>query len=49
MKKIVEAKYTSLRFDEKTLGPNEMGFDCASAGVSCVLQTYIISLTLRRV
>ncbi|KAH7386805.1 alkaline-phosphatase-like protein [Phaeosphaeria sp. MPI-PUGE-AT-0046c] len=32
MKKIVEAKYTSLRFDEKPLGSKEVGFDCASSG-----------------
>lgn len=33
MKKIVEAKYSNLRFDETLLSPKEMGFECAK--VSC--------------
>lgn len=34
MKKIVEAKYTGLRFDEKVLGTKEMGSDCSTPDVS---------------
>ncbi|KAH8733139.1 alkaline-phosphatase-like protein, partial [Phaeosphaeriaceae sp. PMI808] len=33
MKRIVEAKYSSLRFDEKALNPTEMGFDCYSQAI----------------
>lgn len=28
VKKIVQAKYTTLRFDNKRLSPEEMGFGC---------------------
>jgi hypothetical protein len=34
MKKIVEAKYTSLRFDEQVLDIKEMGMDCTGFDVS---------------
>lgn len=34
MKKIVEAKYTSLRFDDKVLETKEMDMDCAGPDVS---------------
>jgi ethanolaminephosphotransferase len=30
MKKIVEAKHSSLRFDEDVLKAKDMGFDCSS-------------------
>jgi ethanolaminephosphotransferase len=36
MKKIVEAKYTGLRFDEKVLAAKDMGFECSSSAVSSV-------------
>jgi ethanolaminephosphotransferase len=36
MKKIVEAKYSGLRFDEKVLESKEMGFECSSTSVSFV-------------
>jgi ethanolaminephosphotransferase len=38
MKKIVEAKYTGLRFDEKITDTKDMGFECSST-VSCVKST----------
>ena len=34
MKKIVEAKYTNLRYDEKVLDAKELGFECSSLDVS---------------
>jgi hypothetical protein len=33
MKKIVEAKYTGLRFDENVLGAKELGFECSISAV----------------
>lgn len=33
MKKIVEAKYTGLRFDEEVLGAKELGFECSTSAV----------------
>jgi ethanolaminephosphotransferase len=33
MKTIVEATYSGVRFDEKTLGPKELGFECSSSAV----------------
>lgn len=33
MKTIVEAKYTSVRFDEEVLETKEMGFECFSPNV----------------
>jgi ethanolaminephosphotransferase len=30
MKKIVEAKYTGLRFDDKILDTKDIGFECSS-------------------
>jgi hypothetical protein len=34
MKKIVEAKYTSLRFDEQAMTAEDMGLECFPAKVS---------------
>lgn len=33
IKKIVEAKYTNLRFDDKVLKTSDMGFECFSPSV----------------
>jgi ethanolaminephosphotransferase len=33
MKTIVEATYSGVRFDEKTLGSKELGFECSSSAV----------------
>jgi ethanolaminephosphotransferase len=44
MKKIVEAKYTSLRFDEHVLGNKEVGFECSRSAVSCEMETHLCSL-----
>jgi ethanolaminephosphotransferase len=36
MKKIVEAKYTSLRFDEQVMTAKDMGLECFPAKVSAI-------------
>ena len=33
MKKIVDAKYAGLRFDETVLSAKDMGFECSSSPV----------------
>ena len=37
MKKIVEAKYSNLRFDDQVLMAKEMGFECSEPNVSSQL------------
>lgn len=47
MKKIVEATYSGLKFEDKVLETSEMGFDCFSRDVSMqdLLRTGMIILT----
>lgn len=36
MKRIVEAKYANLRFDEKLLDATELGFECSAVSSTCM-------------
>jgi hypothetical protein len=37
MKKIVEATYSGVKFDEKILESKELGFECSSSAVCLVI------------
>jgi hypothetical protein len=38
MKKIIEAKYTKVRFDEQVMTAEDIGFECSPAKVSLIPQ-----------
>jgi hypothetical protein len=42
MKKIIEAKYTSLEFDEQVMTAKEIGLECFAAKVSLASATMTI-------
>ncbi|KAF1839033.1 GPI ethanolamine phosphate transferase 2 [Decorospora gaudefroyi] len=49
MKKIVEAKYTNLRFDEVVLSTKEMGFDCSGPNDSHLTEGQSLACLWQRV